>query len=419
MRTYDLLWLPAIAILRRHPRLAPGFEQRTAKDLPGPADVWIHSASAGEAYLAVELAKAICAERPFHVLLTTNTRQGMQILRALRGGDVPTPKGLNLQTAYFPFDRPGVMRQVAASANPRVTVLIETEIWPGHLLALKETGSRILLVNGRLTSRSLKRYRLWPGLWAQLCPDEILAVSRPDAERFRILFDASAVAVMPNMKFDRMTSSTATNSAGPGLAISPDRPFVVMGSIRRKEERLAARMIAELLGRLPQAVIGLFPRHMERLKPWQKRLTRQGFAWQLRALVDRPPPAGSIVLWDRFGELGSAYARADAAFVGGSLSPLGGHNFLEPLAAGIPPVIGPHWDNFHWVGIEIASCGLLQVAGNWQQAAALLARTVALCPDRAGIRAAAGEYMRTRWGGTRLAAERVRKHLEFLERLDR
>ena len=413
IEAYDLLWPLAIPLLRRHRRLADGFDKRLASPPPGPADVWIQAASAGEAYLALELVKSITAGGDTTILLTTNTRQGLQILETVPADNPGLERSRNAQVTYFPFDRPGIMQRAVKAVAPRVMVMLETEIWPGHLLALKQSGSRILLVNGRLTAHSLKRYLIWPSLWEQLGPDQILCVSAPDAERFEKLFPSATVATMPNMKFDRMAPPEKSASTAPQAALIPAGcPFVVLGSIRREEEEQIGPMIASLRERLPRAVIGLFPRHMDRMDYWRKWLQGSGFPWQLRTELNHEAEAGSIVLWDIFGELASAYIRADAAFVGGSLQPLGGQNFLEPLMSGILPVIGPNWENFYWVGPEIVEAGLLQVAADWRGAAALLAQSVNHSRPRSDIRAAARDYIDSRRGGTQMAADLILKYLQ-------
>ena len=410
---YDLIWLPAIPFLRRHRRLANGFEQRLVNPSPRPAEVWIQAASAGEAYIAVELANLIQKRAPASILLTTNTQQGLEILQNNPSAGAQ-PKNLQkMQSAYFPLDRPSIMKRAVNSVKPGVMVLIETELWPGHLLALKQSECRILLVNGRLTSRSLDRYRMWPNLWHRLSPDEILAVSSEDADRFKMLFPGSGIATMPNMKFDRVTRPVTAIPSGPVAELLPaSSPFVVFGSVRKHEEQQVVKMMTALLEKVPGAVIGLFPRHMERLNAWRVMLDKAGLRWLSRSKQNRTAQPGSIILWDRFGELAGAYDAAEAAFIGGSLAARGGQNFLEPLQSGILPVIGPHWDNFHWVGSDIVSQGLLQVATDWQSAVGLLVQTVKQGRPRADIRLAAGKYIDTRRGGTRQACELVMKYLQ-------
>jgi len=413
IRMYDMAWPLAIPFLRRHRRLSDGFAQRLADPPPRPSDIWIQAASAGEAYLAIELTKSILSARSASILLTTNTLQGFELLEAFASGNTrPTGRG-EVQVAYFPFDRPAIMQRVTDAVKPQVMVLLETEIWPGHLLALKQSGSKVLLINGRLTARSLKRYLIWPDLWSQVGPDHVLAVSRQDAGRFKRLFATTPVGTMPNMKFDRMGGPTGQTSSTAVLAdlIPADHPFVILGSIRKKEEEQIGRLLTDLHRRLPQAVIGLFPRHMDRIAHWQKWLRKTNLTWQLRSNLNHAVEAGSIILWDRFGELPAAYTLAEAAFVGGSLAPLGGQNFLEPLITGIRPVIGPNWDNFSWVGEEIEDAGLLMVAADWLRAAELLAQTVAHNRPRASVRSAAQDYIAARRGGTRQATELVIKNL--------
>jgi 3-deoxy-D-manno-octulosonic-acid transferase len=118
-------------------------------------------------------------------------------------------------------------------------------------------------------------------------------------------------------------------------------------------------------------------------------------------------PAGTVILWDTFGELISAYCQARSAFVGGSLAPLGGQNFLEALVAGIVPVIGPSWENFTWVGQKIIDAGLLRVAGDWRQAAALILQDMDAPQPRAAVIETAHQFFKTRRGGTDQACRQI------------
>jgi len=186
--------------------------------------------------------------------------------------------------------------------------------------------------------------------------------------------------------------------------------FFVLGSTRRQEEPQVEALLLEIRRRSPEAVIGLFPRHMERLAHWQRRLDRLGIPWRLRSRARPPLPAGTTLLWDRFGELAGAYGLSHGAFVGGSLAPLGGQNFLEALRGGVAPVIGPHWDNFAWVGHDLLRSGLVHQAENWRQAAALLCQPPASLP-RAAVREAARQYFASRGGGADLACALIDRAL--------
>ncbi|MDP3283641.1 MAG: hypothetical protein Q8M56_04380, partial [Desulfobacterales bacterium] len=209
------------------------------------------------------------------------------------------------------------------------------------------------------------------------------------------------------IKFDRFGGDETDSLSENPLEkiITGDTPFTVLGSVRKEEEPLVEKIILDILKRKPETVIGLFPRHMHRIKHWGDALGRMNIKWALRTNTAERAVKGSVILWDTFGELVHAYKYAGAAFVGGSLVPLGGQNFLEALNCGITPVIGPFWDNFSWVGREIADEGLLRVAGDWQDASNALIEHISNPPAREKIINAADRYIKSRQGGTAFACK--------------
>lgn len=399
-------------LLRLNSRMKEGFDDRRTGNRLTPADLWIQAASAGESYLAWSLLEALTPHRPVHVLITTNTRQGLDILRSAIDAVSKANPLITATCAYFPFDRPSIMEQAAARVNPRLMVLLETEIWPGLLAALKKHRRKIILVNGRLTPKSLKHYLWWPSFWKTLGPDRILAISDDDARRFAALFGSDAVQTMSNIKFDRLQTK-AEPSDNPLKKWLPDAaPFLVLGSVREPEEEDICLIINKIRLLVPETVIGLFPRHMHRLHAWEQRLTRLNIPWQLRSsLKNDPARAGSVILWNTFGELNHAYALASAVFVGGSLAPLGGQNFLEPMIHGIIPVIGPFWDNFAWVGLEIFEQGLAVKVPDGPAVAAELVRQLSRPASGPSRRAAAVRYIEDRKGGTMQACRVIEAYL--------
>ena len=162
----------------------------------------------------------------------------------------------------------------------------------------------------------------------------------------------------------------------------------------------------------PETVIGLFPRHLHRIKSWQETLNQAGIRWSLRSEAKAPATAGTVIIWDTFGELMLAYKLCKSAFVGGSLAPLGGQNFLEALICGTRPVIGPSWENFIWVGTEIIDAGLLCIAGNWQEVAALLLKDMESSPPRDEIINRSLEYIKKRRGGAERACRAITALME-------
>ncbi len=412
---YGLGWSMAMPLLRRNRRLREGFDQRIlASPLP-ESELWIQAASGGEAYLAEEVLRALASEiRPFTALATTNTVQGLAILDKAAAGLSVQGQGPRVATAYCPFDKPEIMAGALRQVRPKAVVLLESEIWPGLLTACREQGVPAILVNGRMRPRSLAGYLTAQGIMRAMAPSEILAMSEADANRFGLLFGHERVSVMPNIKFDRVRLGEDLPPARNSLAhlLRPDAPLVVLGSVREEEEPLVERVILKLLHEQPATVVGLFPRHMERVGAWQGRLARAKLRFIRRSGLLGPAAPGTVILWDAFGELNAAYHLARAAFVGGSLVPLGGQNFLEPLAAGVAPVIGPYFDNFTWIGAGLMDMGLVSVARTPEDVAQALAAGLKRPRPRETVRARAEEFVAARRGGATFAAKCIAKHLQ-------
>ncbi len=373
------------------------------------ADIWIQAASVGESYLALEIIKVLKIDRPVDILVTANTSQGVDILNRALADPGSTREDVHVSVGYFPFDKPTLMSKAVAAIRPAVMVLLETEIWPGLLQALKQHNCKTVIINGRISNKSLTRYLLWPSIWPQLRPTRVLAISPADADRFKKLFGPDGIATMPNIKFDRVASATtAADHRNPIKDLLPNgSTFAVLASVRRQEEPLVKQIIIEILRTRQQTVIGLFPRHLHRIRSWQQTLNQAGIRWALRSEAKVPATKGTVIIWDTFGELLPAYQLCQSAFVGGSLAPLGGQNFLEALICGTKPVIGPSWENFIWMGTEIIEAGLLRVAGNWREVAALLLKDMADPPPRDEIINKSLAYIKERQGGTAMSCRAI------------
>ena len=410
---YNIGWVVAIPALRLNKRLAEGFRQRTLREKLPEADLWIQAASVGEAFLAEELLNNIKTDKPVQVLLTSNTSQGIEILKRAISEVTLKNKNLTAFAAYFPFDKPAIMAQAVRNISPKTMVLLESEIWPGHLASLKKYGCKILIINGRITSKSLSRYLFWPSLWRTLKPDKILAISKKDAERFATLFGKDRVDVMPNIKFDRLVSIESTPEINNPLesVVPPKSPFLVLGSVRQEEENLVEKIISGIHRSQPGSIIGLFPRHINRIQHWENALSRLNIPWILRSQTKHLASHGTVILWDTFGELSLAYKISRAAFVGGSLAPLGGQNFLEAIIYGVVPVIGPSWENFAWIGSEIVEKGLVRIAADWKEVADILSEDLKKPKASDKVCEEANRYIKDRQGGTAIACRLIHESL--------
>ena len=408
LRLYDFIWRLCIPLLRFNSRLKDGYTTRCSGNNLKPADIWIQAASAGEAYLAWSLIENLKPVQPLNILITTNTRQGLDIIKKAIDSIHSDNKRITADCAYIPFDRPSIMESAVYKINPKLMILLETEIWPGLLFALKKLKRKIIIINGRLTPKSLRRYMLWPSFWRALRPDKILAISDADTNRFAELFGQNAVQTMHNIKFDRL-NTMVENTDNPLKSFLPNAsPVLVLGSVRKEEEEQIINIMTDIKLKIPETIISLFPRHMHRIDFWKDTLNRLNVNWKLRSdLTKKPVKNGTIILWDTFGELSSAYELAKAVFVGGSLAPLGGQNFLEPMIFGITPVIGPFWDNFTWVGEDIFKQGLAIKADNWQSVVSELITRLQGSQPGDEIQKAAIRYINDRKGGTAQACELI------------
>lgn len=341
--------------------------------------------------------------------MTSGTDQGVEILKQAANSNSCNNDLINSTVAYFPFDKPAIMDQVVSTIRPKVMVLLETELWPGLLIALKKYGCKTIIINGRMTSKSYSRYRLLSSFWQKVSPEKILAISSDDAERFEKVFNPRSISVMPNIKFDQVDSSAKIGTPESALIQILDKniPFVVLGSVRQEEESDVINIIRKVRQKAPEALIGLFPRHMHRIESWKNTLDDQKIPWDLRSNIKQKITYPGVIIWDTIGELSQAYGLSQAAFVGGTLAPLGGQNFLEALSNGVIPVIGPSWEDFVWVGEEVIHRGLLKVVKDWKEVAHVLIEDIKNPPSNDKIRGLAFEYIKEHQGGTNEACKLI------------
>lgn len=444
-KIYGALWRVARPVLRRNRRLADGFGHRLVPaDWAQPADIWLQAASGGEAYLVWELLKALplpaAGEKlepedspaGLRVLVTTWTRQGLEVLQGMTAALREERPDLTVQTALFPLDAPNAMYRAVRMVSPRLVVLLETELWPGLLFACTRCKVPVAVLNGRMTPKSVRGYALLgalvPGLWRAVAPCAVGAISRADADRFARLFDmpdvkntktedpasASRVRVIPNIKFDRAApafdEAAAQRNGLDQLLDAGER--VLLASVREEEEGDLLRVIIRLREQNPERSIIVAPRHMHRSAAWATSLHAADVPFIPRSLLtpEKPAPAGSVIVWDAFGELSSLYALVNAVFVGGSLAPLGGQNFLEALAHGVIPCVGPHTENFSWVletcgDDSLYTRGLLVVCRNADILAASLTGQLNNPVPREAVRKRFQAWLEPRLGGARQSAD--------------
>ena len=347
--------------------------------LPGPS-IWLHAVSLGEMSAAAPLARALRLQYPEVALaVTTATPAGRARAAALFEGSA--------DIRFLPYDTPGAVRRFLRRTRPRAAIIMETELWPNLLRECERRGIPVLLASARLSSRSVARYRRFGALFAGVFSNNLLvaAQSAEDAERFKSIGAAAErTPVVGNVKFD-LEVDDGIVKAGRVLrnAYAGTRPVWIAGSTHAGEEEQLLDTHALLLESIPDAILLLVPRHAARFGAVAELLGGRGVKFARRSRMaggtqTQPLPRDtSVLLVDTVGELLTLYASADAAFVGGSLVPIGGHNLLEPAALGLPVLTGPSYFNGQEIAQLLLARGAALEVKSAQDLAATLKRLLA------------------------------------------
>jgi 3-deoxy-D-manno-octulosonic-acid transferase len=332
--------------------------------------LWVHAVSVGEVQAAAALIRSLRLRYPDDPLIvTTATPTGAARVQALFGGTV--------SHCYLPYDLPGAVRRFLDRIQPRIAVVMETEVWPN---LYRECGRRripIVLASARLSEKSVRRFRRIAGLFRDaLNQDLVIGAQTPlDADRFLLVGAAPArTHVTGNIKFDlQIPPDIEAKGQALRAAQFADRLVWVAGSTHEGEEESVLQAQRLVLAARPDALLILVPRHPNRFERVQQWLSAQGVSHVQRSTGAQITAATQVLLGDTLGELLLFYAAADVAFVGGSFVPIGGHNLLEPAALARPILTGPH--NFNAPDVAqllFDSKGALQVISPQALAQAVL-----------------------------------------------
>jgi 3-deoxy-D-manno-octulosonic-acid transferase len=343
---------------------APAYRHRIAERFgfgpprQGRSSIWVHAVSVGEVQAAAPLVRTLLERHPgTPLVMTTMTPTGSERVRLLFGDTVVH--------SYVPYDLAAAVRGFFDRARPALAIIMETELWPNlyHECGLRRVP--LVLASARMSPRSLARYRrLMPLFRDTLANGIVIAAQTPaDAERFRSLgANPAHTHVTGNIKFDVELPSDVRQS---GQALrklqAANRPVWVAASTHEGEEAVLLAAHALIRQQHPQAMLFLVPRHPERFSEVAGLIEACGLVHVSRssgAVADRH---AAVFLGDTMGELMTFYAAADVAFVGGSLSAIGGHNLLEPAALGIPVITGPHNENAADIFALLVACGAASV----------------------------------------------------------
>ena len=315
---------------------------------------WLHAASAGEVVGLAPLIDALYARPdPPALLVTTTTAAGCAAARR-------NPKIAWAQLA--PLDAWPCVGRFIKEAKPDRLIISETELWPSTLILAARAGLRPALINARMTSRSLPRYRaasflLRPALDSL---DAVLAQTDRDAECFRAIgVPAAKISVAGNTKYDRLAEHPDETAAAGALETLgwTGAPLLVAGSTHPVEEDMVLDGYARAAAVFPRLRLVLAPRHVERVEETLAALRARGLAYARFSAVHDAAPESAVLVLDVMGALSSFWPRSAASFVGGTLVPVGGHNLLEPAASGTPVLFGPHTRHIEHPAALLESAG--------------------------------------------------------------
>ena len=310
--------------------------------------IWIHGASVGEIVATSPLVKQIRQEMPDRpILVSAFTVGGYNMAKQI----IPEADAI----IFFPLDLPFVAESMVKRIHPGIFMPVETELWPNFLRAIRERHIPVMMVNGRISEKSVKTYRYLYGIW-----DEMLSTvsrfcmqSSIDADYIYSLgADKNKIFVTGNTKFDQTYAEVTPEDYTrykEELGLNDSYPIIMAGSTHPGEEKALFDAFKKVREKHADARLVIAPRKVNRADEISKLASSYGFETGYRSKMLGNPSLRKeypVVLLDTIGELGRIYAVGDVVFVGGSLCKTGGHNVLEPAAHAKPIIVGPNMQNF-------------------------------------------------------------------------
>lgn len=322
-------------------------KESLTETLPGKKTplLWIHAVSVGEVSSSIPLLRKIREKYPYvGLLLTTITDTGQRV--AIER----VPPGTRV--AYLPFDLKETLKRSLKNIRPDVFITMETEIWPNLFVTFKQRKIPVIIMNGRISEKSFKRYRKIRFFMKHvLASVDLFAMQETVyAERIKALgAPENKTAVIGNFKFDTRPSENI-----PLWTHLLAQPMIIAGSTHAQEEELVLSSYQILKQDFPDLNLIIAPRHPERFQEVEELIKAKGLHCSRSSkLCSEPADPQSIrsriVLLDAVGELASVYKACDIAVIGGSFIPHGGQNLLEPAYWSKPILCGPHMENFPFV----------------------------------------------------------------------
>ena len=322
------------------------YPDELVEGIAGSPRIWIHAVSVGEVSAAMAVIESLFLLMPdCTVILSTTTEHGQAFAKDKLGS--------RTVCIYAPVDFVISVRKALAALEPDVLVCLETEIWPNWLLAAQRMGIKTALVNGRISVRSIKGYlKIRPLIKATLKHVGAFSMIRQaDAKRIEMMGAPPArIEINGNAKYDLLLQNVVASQQTKMqrlFSLKGGRPVFVAGSTRRSEEEIVLDVYQKILQSVPETLLIIAPRHVQRAHQISTMVKDRGFSCQFRTDLNKNGlRTAPIVIIDTIGDLQAVYSVASVVFCGGSLVPLGGQNVLEAAAWGKPVLYGPSMEDF-------------------------------------------------------------------------
>jgi 3-deoxy-D-manno-octulosonic-acid transferase len=382
-----VLLLPRFAIdALRNGKYVTGLRQRLG-DIPSLKTdrpiIWLHCVSVGEVRAAQPLVRRVKETFPNHILVvSTTTVTGQRLAQNI----FREPAAI---VFYFPIDWAWTVRRVLRKVNPTAILMMETELWPHLFRAARKRKTPVVLLNGRISDKSFRRYRRIRFFMSRVLNDLTLAIMQSEADAARISelgLSEDRIVTVGNLKFDSEdapTDTTLTDQIRARFDFTAGRPLFVAASTHDPEETVVLEAFRAVRKSQTNLRLLLAPRHPERFAEVAALLADSEFSVARRSVPNNQDAAADIVLLDSIGELSAVFPLADIAFIGGSIATHGGHNVIESAAHGVCTLTGPHTSNFAAITeAMLAARALIQLPDTPRPAAELADVLEALLAER-------------------------------------
>jgi len=371
--------------------------------------ILIHAVSVGEVNAAIPLIKALMETyEDYDFVITTVTPTGSDRVQQIFGNTV-----FHL---YLPYDLPGAVKRFLKKINPELAVVMETEIWPNLFRFCKKRDIPIVVANARLSELSLKGYK-WVQSLATMAVNNtkfVAAQTKTDAERMiRLGCDADKIYVVGSLKFDIIIEDEIIEK---GKAIhehcAKNHLIWIAASTHQEDEKELLEAYSFLKKKYPKLLLIIVPRHPERFQVTTQACIQKGFNTQLRSICGLYDINAYVFIVDTMGEMLEFYAASDIAFVGGSISNIGGHNVLEAAVFNLPVLVGPNTHNFAEITQLLHDCGGSKLVKNANDIVHSMEQLIENPATRTSMGAAAYKLVEENRGAVALTMELIANALK-------